>query len=93
MSLSACTSAGKLAVFEPGDAPAGRRLPSVCEAFLQPADIAGAITPKTDARIAFGLVADAYVEDTSRIVAAKSCLDDERKAFAPKKAPERGPAK
>lgn len=85
--LGGCTSGGKLSVLDAGDAPAGVKLPSVCEAFLQPAPLLTWITAKTDARVAFGPVADAYVEDTKRIVAAKSCFVDERIAYAPKKGP------
>lgn len=80
--LAGCTSDGKLATFQVGDAPLARQLPSVCEAFLQPAPVPDWITARTDARAAFGPVADAYVEDTTRITAAKSCFADERTAYA-----------
>ena len=88
LSLAGCTSDGSLATFQAGDAPLARQLPSVCEAFLEPAPVPAWIGPKTDARVAFAPVADAYVEDTSRIVAAKSCFTDERKVYGTKGKPK-----
>ena len=83
-SLAGCTSDGRLATFQAGDAPFARQLPSVCEAFLQPAPVPPWITAKTDARVAFGSLADAVIEDTTRITAAKSCFADERTAYGEK---------
>ena len=87
--LIGCEHAAKLAAFEAGDAPAAVKLPSVCEGFLQPAEIPPWIGRKTDARTAFPPVADALREDTTRIVAAQSCFADERAAYSAAKGKSR----
>ena len=82
--LIGCTSVAKFTAFEAGDVPIGVKLPSICEAFLQPAEIPPWINRNTDARVAFPPVADALVEDTKRMTAAGSCFADERQAYAQK---------
>jgi hypothetical protein len=88
MWLPGCTGLkDKLASFQPGDAGSHPiSLPDVCEAFLIPVNVPTWITSETDAIVAFGPVADSLLEANDRILDARSCFADQRKAYA-------GPAK
>lgn len=79
----------KLASFQAGDAGSHPiSLPDVCEAFLIPVNIPTWITSETDAIVAFGPVADGLLEANDRILGARDCFGDQRRAYAgPKAAP------
>jgi hypothetical protein len=81
MLLCGCTAGHKLADFSAGDARLAVALPAVCEAFLQKVPMP-AVTPKTDARLAYTRTADALDDANDRIGASGDCLRDQRQDYA-----------
>lgn len=80
LSLAGCTTGHQLADFQAGDVRLAVELPAVCDAFLQPVS-PPAVTPRTDARVAFVKAAGALDEANTRIIDAASCHRDERVSY------------
>jgi hypothetical protein len=84
--LTGCQEGGKLASFQPGDAPPSAAPPSICDAFLQPVKVTQE-THKSNAQAAYTRAADERDEANDRLTVGGFCVRDERQAYAGKEKP------